>query len=591
MEDILLSEFSASLSKDESCKKARSYLKTIRSTPGLIPLLVKISLEVSHIEEIRKAAVIYLKNLCRNWKGSNSKYSIPQSDKDFLKFSILPYLSLSIPEIIRCEFEDIAKILAEADYPWDKVTSQILAGIDDPNLIYATLNMIYQISRKYEYSFYKKIRKQEQFFDLVAGIFPNILEIMKSLVSFTNIENFSYVELILKIYWITFNHGLKPPQTDAEVLDEWMTCFKIILEYPMGDLQKRPVSKESEEIQEKMPQWICKNWAVQIIEMLFDKYCNLVYHNENKSFVEEYFQKTWAVNFFKVIIQQVFQIKEKFIPCLVLNSCLKFISKSVNFSPTFRLFDKNSISHLIVNVILPILYREKSDEELWKNNPIEYIGKEAYFEYSLKGSAINLLLNFCRKDLFLKFFKFLARELKQSTDLLRKEVILLVLGSLSDQTQYTIPTVEMETILTDFVFPELTSQIGFLRSRAVWVYSRFSYLLLRKCSFTDCGMKAVCKLLTDPELPVRYEAALALIELLDYRKLENRQFPELKILMEIYLKLLDEVYSEKVFTLLEKIITIFNEEIFPFITELTIHISRTFTPMMGKILRISKTTG
>ena len=88
MQNILLNELSASLSKDEEiCNKASNYLKSIRSTPGLAPLLVIISLDVSHSEEVRKEAAYYLQNLCRNWKGYNSEYSIPQLDKGLLKIS------------------------------------------------------------------------------------------------------------------------------------------------------------------------------------------------------------------------------------------------------------------------------------------------------------------------------------------------------------------------------------------------------------------------------------------------------------------------------------------------------------------------
>ena len=102
MENTLLNELSACLSKDEEIRnKASNYLKSNRSTPGLVPLLVKISLEVSHSEEVRKQAAFYLHDLCRNWKGYNKEYSILQSDKDFLKFHILSCLSLSIPQKIR----------------------------------------------------------------------------------------------------------------------------------------------------------------------------------------------------------------------------------------------------------------------------------------------------------------------------------------------------------------------------------------------------------------------------------------------------------------------------------------------------------
>ena len=110
MENILLSQFTAKLSKDkEVCDKADEYLESVRSSPGLVQLLVKISVEVSHSEELRKEAAFCLLRLCENWKGCDSAYSIPQCDKDFLKCHILTYLHLSIPSNIRYLFEALQK--------------------------------------------------------------------------------------------------------------------------------------------------------------------------------------------------------------------------------------------------------------------------------------------------------------------------------------------------------------------------------------------------------------------------------------------------------------------------------------------------
>ena len=66
MEDILLSKLSASLRKDRQiCEEAKEYLKGIRLNPGFMSLLVKISLEVTHSEEVRQVVATYLKNLCK----------------------------------------------------------------------------------------------------------------------------------------------------------------------------------------------------------------------------------------------------------------------------------------------------------------------------------------------------------------------------------------------------------------------------------------------------------------------------------------------------------------------------------------------
>ena len=98
MEDILLSKFSASLSTDKQiCKEAKEYLKGIRSNPGLMPLIVKISLEVTHSEEVRQVAATFLKNLCTiDWNNCESNLFIPYVDNDLLKVRILTCFSLSI---------------------------------------------------------------------------------------------------------------------------------------------------------------------------------------------------------------------------------------------------------------------------------------------------------------------------------------------------------------------------------------------------------------------------------------------------------------------------------------------------------------
>ena len=442
MENVLLSQFTAKLSKDkEDCEKADEYLKSVRSTPGLVQLLVKISLEVSHSKKLRVEAALCLSRLCENWKGCDSAYSIPQCDKDFLKRHILTYLHLSIPSDIGEIFEDIARTLAQAESPWDEMQSQMLAGLSDPNLIDVSLNMICLF---FNDCLSTRNEEQERLFNLVTIFFPKILEIIKSLVLFTNIEWFNYVEKILDIYWTTCLNGLPPQQTDEAVMDEWLTCFRIILEHPMGDLEKFPDSEETKKMQEGQPQWRCKKLVTEIVLELFTKCLYEYKHCTRHLCVEQYFERTWAFEFFKVIIRQVFQVKEKFIPDSLLRDYLKYTSDSVESSFTFKLMDQSLISHLIVNVIMPILYRE-----------------EIYVEhlFSLKSSAIFLLLELCKKGILVKLFKFIKKELQQSTDLVRKEASLLVLGSLSEQiSRSSIKGHHIETMLTNFVLCEFTSQ-------------------------------------------------------------------------------------------------------------------------------------
>ena len=98
------------------------------------------------------------------------------------------------------------------------------------------------------------------------------------------------------------------------------------------------------------------------------------------------------------------------------------------------------------------------------------------------------------------------------------------------------------------------------------------------------GLEAVCKLLLDVELPVRYQAALSLQKLLVWDVSKTRLSGELKNLLEIFLKLMNEIDSEDLVEALESIISAFPHEVVPFSLELTQHLATAFSRMIEKDL-------
>ena len=266
-------------------------------------------------------------------------------------------------------------LIFKIDYPWDKEIKQIQEGLNDPNLTYASLNMIHQICKHYKFT---TNDQRKHLVDIRPRFFPKILEIMKNLLSFSTIDCFSYVLRILKIYWVSMHGELHPYQAKVAVLDEWMTCFRVILKHPMGDLQNKPDSEESEKIQENLPQWMCKKYVAHIV-------CGFIMINfkqghsyDQSRFVEKHFQKIWAVKFLRVIIEQLFQVHEKFIPKLLMSYYLRYTCQSEKFLPTFSLLDEPSNSFHMLKAIMSLLHRVKLDDQLWKNYPIKFIHKEEF---------------------------------------------------------------------------------------------------------------------------------------------------------------------------------------------------------------------
>ena len=129
-------------------------------------------------------------------------------------------------------------------------------------------------------------------------------------------------------------------------------------------------------------------------------------------------------------------------------------------------------------------------------------------------------------------------------------------------------------MMTTFVFPELKNQQPFMRMRALWMYGEFCGNL----SFKDnahmkevVGQTYTC-LTTDPALPVRLTAAVSMKELLRNDEACNLLKPYLKEILGSYLKLMTEIESEELVNALEEIVSLYNEDIGPFATELTTHL-------------------
>ena len=135
---------------------------------------------------------------------------------------------------------------------------------------------------------------------------------------------------------------------------------------------------------------------------------------------------------------------------------------------------------------------------------------------SLEDFATDLLLKLWKKRNSRKLLEFITIEMQQSVDLVRKEAFLLVLGCVVGHPNPYQIDVKQDKILIDILLCELTSSIGFMRYRAACVYSKVSCKPTPNSNINALVTEEVCRLLIDPELPVRYKASLALPNLIKY---------------------------------------------------------------------------
>ena len=136
-----------------------------------------------------------------------------------------------------------------------------------------------------------------------------------------------------------------------------------------------------------------------------------------------------------------------------------------------------------------------------------------------------------------------------------------------------------ELMLQQFVYNDLQSTNSFLRARACWVYSEFANFPLSDEHLTH-ALDSIYKNMSHPDLPVRVNAAVALIRLLSHEMAINFVRPGLGSVIKIYLKLIDEIDYDELIESLKVIVEIFNEEIQPYAEELCLRLGESFVRLM-----------
>ena len=564
-ENTLCQAFVASICNDNALRvQAYTYLESIKFTPGLVPVLLRLSLHNPNLE-IQQSSVIYLKNLTKAW--DSSCFSL--EDKLYLRSNLIHCLSLSIPEKIRSQFEEITDTIIKHDYPWDGFISLVESSLSSADMLYSGLMMLYHACKFYDKAMSDK---RKHLINLIDKFYLTLLDLLERLLESSSPDRFSYIQIVLMTFWSFFYLELPEAQAQIEYLQRWLRCFRDILNLPLGSLEL-PVHSESEALERTNHiQWLCRKWCAQIIHRFFTRYFNKNYMKAQNLLICEHFQSTWAIEFYTIILQSVCSFPSTFITEPVLCYFLKYISQALKFEAILKSISAATVQTLLITVCLQLLYRKPLDEELWNGNPTEFIRKEEDLSAvytSPKHAAITLILSFSSTGCIHPFFNYLNRELRRPLDPCRKEALMLALGSISEPLRTNVKLKgSIEGLLHTSVFTEFTSSIGFLRSRAVWVYAKFAHIEYAQAEVQEKVLAAVCRLMVDAELPVRYAAAVSLPKILVWEISKAKVKSEVKDVLGIYLTLTKEIDSQELMEALESVISSFPEQVRPFAVEI-----------------------
>ena len=133
-----------------------------------------------------------------------------------------------------------------------------------------------------------------------------------------------------------------------------------------------------------------------------------------------------------------------------------------------------------------------------------------------------------------------------------------------------------EAMLKQYVYVELESTEPFMKARACWVYGEFAHFPFADHDWLRDSLNRLYQCLLCNDLPVRVNAAVSLIRLLDHPIAVEFVRPGLDQIIGIYLTLIDEIDYDELITSLKKIVEVFEDEIGPYALQLCQKLSEAF---------------
>uniref|UniRef100_UPI00398F7D15 importin-8 isoform X3 n=1 Tax=Pristiophorus japonicus TaxID=55135 RepID=UPI00398F7D15 len=390
---------------------------------------------------------------------------------------------------------------------------------------------------------------------------------------------------ILKIFYALVQYALPLQLINKQTMTQWMEIFRTIID--------RDVPPETLQVDEddrpELVWWKCKKWALHLVTRLFERYGSP--GNVTKEYTEfsEFFFKTYAVGIQQVLLKLVDQHRQKqYVAPRVLQQVLNYLNQGVSHSLTWKQM-KPHIQSISEEVVFPLMCYKDEDEELWQEDPYEYIRmKFDVFEdhVSPTVAAQNFLYTAAkkRKEVLPKMVSFCYQILTNpSDDPRKKDGALHVLGSLADiLLKKNMYKGQIELMLQNYLFPLFNSELGYLRARACWVLHSFCNL-----KFTnDLNLRNAVELtkkslIEDKEMPVKVEAAIALQTLISNQDQAKEYIkPLVRPVMQELLHVVRETENDDLTNVIQKMICEYSEEMTTIAVDMTQHLAMTFSKVL-----------
>jgi hypothetical protein len=391
-------------------------------------------------------------------------------------------------------------------------------------------------------------------------------------------------KMILKIFYVLVQVSLNLTMMSLEDFARWMELIRQIVD--------RPVPQETltvdEEERPELVWWKCKKWALHIMSRIFERYGNPgQVANEYKQFADYYLK-----NFVSPSTQTVLKVldsyrNKEYISPRVMFLALSYLQTAVGHAFSWK-FLKPHFAEILRDIIFPLACHNEKDEELWQDDPQEYIRTkyDLFDELTNPTRAAIAFLSACMKrgNLLSTAVQFICAVLNNPASTPQQyDGALHIIGSLAPNLlKKKVYKNELENMLVAHVFPRFSAAAGFLRARACWCVQTFSQVPFKNDVNLAKSLELVVNaLLHDTDLPVKVEGSIAMQMLLsDQPKVEPMIETQIRPIIIALLKLISETENDDLTTVVQKLIATYTVQIVPVAQEIAQNLANIFIHLL-----------
>ncbi|XP_063632992.1 importin-7 [Cydia splendana] len=570
--------------------QAEEQLSQIHKIIGFAPTLLQVVMMNDVAIPVRQAGVVYLKNLVTSgWQEKEPEdneplpFSIHEQDQAMIRDSIVDAIAQA-PDIIRVQLCVCLKTIIKHDFPtrWTQVVDKIHIYLQnpEPNGWMGALLCLYQLIKNYEYQL---AEKRVPLIEAMNLLLPMLYNLIVTLQPDQSAESVLIQKQILKCFYGLIKYILPLDLITKEVFTKWMEVLRKVMEQPVPE----HTLQVDEDERLELPWWKCKKWAVHTLYRLFERYGSPV--NTRKEYVQfaEWYLTTFTGGILDVLLRVLDQYRNKiYVSPRVLQQTISYIDQCVSHSHSWKILKPNMFE-IIKDVLFPLMSYSEADEDLWNTDPHEYIRiKFDIFEDFVSPiiAAQTLLISCCkkRKEMLERTMQLCMQVLTSQNGEYsprQRDGALHMVGTLSDLLiKKKFYKEEIDSLLSQYVFPEYSNPLGYMRARACWVLHCFATVRFKsEPLLVEAVRLTVNALLNDTDLPVKVEAAIALQTLLgSQEKVHKLLEPQVKAVTTELLKVIRETENDNIASVLQKIVPLYTEQLMPMAYEITEHLATTF---------------